>query len=250
MPRSYGRDERRVLGLRDAPLVNKDPVELLVWSAEPAAGPGNWADPYLVAEADLVAAAARHSGGHLLRLLVPAGEAFAVGGKAAGRPATQLRYAEPGTFVLPVKSLSRTRVTAVYDIDVAGQLTGGYYLAEPSPASGLPRVPAGQEHTLTAGQLLAAYHALPEQVRDLLGMTDELLGQHVSGLAEFAGPGARLEVYLPEVFGNPQVTELLTDIADSLDALGGPLNLTLISAINDMLLAASLVPTRETRQAA
>ena len=100
---------------------------------------------------------------------------------------------------------------------------------------------------MTAGQLLAAYHALPEQVRDLLGMTDELLGQHVSGLAEFAGPGARLEVYLPEVFGNPQVTELLTDIADSLDALGGPLNLTLISAINDMLLAGSLVPTRETR---
>ena len=102
------------------------------------------ADPYLVAEADLVAAAARHSGGHLLRLLVLAGEAFAVGGKAAGRPATQLRYAEPGTFVLPVKSLSRTRVTAVYDIDVAGQLTGGYYLAEPSPASGLPRVPAAR----------------------------------------------------------------------------------------------------------
>ena len=89
--------------------------------------------PYLVAEADPKAAAARHSGGHLLVLLVPPGQAMAVGRLPARRRPAALRYAEREAFVLLAASLPQATVTAVYDIDAAARSRAAIASSRPSP---------------------------------------------------------------------------------------------------------------------
>jgi hypothetical protein len=237
--------DRGVRGLAKTPRVNKHEIELLAWSPRPAADGLLLTQSYLLAETDPLAAAARHSGGHLLRLRVPPQEAVAVGQLSEGQRPAELRYAESGTFLLSAASLPRVKVIAVYDIGAGGEFTGGQYLAEPQPLE--PRwLPPDQEHIPAADELTAAYHTLPEQVRDLLALSDKQLRRRVGELHQFAGPDAQLEAYLPEVFGDPRVTRLLKDIAGNLDEVDRRLHEALIAAINDLMLGASLVPVRTT----
>ncbi len=65
-----------------------------------------------------------------------------------------------------------------------------------------------------------------------------------AGLSELAGDGYLIE-HLPEVLGNPQTADLLALVQPGLSRVPAAARSAVVSLVNDLLVAASLVPARE-----
>ncbi|MEU4643340.1 hypothetical protein [Micromonospora sp. NPDC023814] len=242
------------------PAVNADAVDLVVWSPDALEGSfrgvAAW-EPWVLAMADPVAAAAGHSGGYLLRVRVGAGAAIAVGTRRAppmmhGR---ELRFADPDTFLLPESSLGQVTVTGVFEVDVTGLLAGGW---EVEPAAAHPegaavadwrpplrRTRPAHRYDPAVHEFIAAYRALRAQAPQLMRLTDPELERMGAGLRWFAGGLGWLTSYVPDVFGDPQVTAVLRDLDGWLGPVPADCRAKLAQAVADLLLAVALVPTQE-----
>src|SRR5262249_11651181 len=135
------------------------------------------------------------------------------------------------------------QIIAARDIDADGNVTPRRVLAgqDEPPVVRLRQV---SEVTVAADRLVAASGTLPEWVRDKLGLTEEYLRGLVGQLAVFAGGGALLGDYLPEVFGNRDVRKTLIGIAAGLDGLPDPHRPSVRAVVDDLLLM-GLVPSRD-----
>src|SRR5262249_36501667 len=138
-----------VPGLPAVPSVNAAPVELYVWT------PGTLTDAvtdgvlsaqtYLLAWSDPGTGARAHSGGHLLRVRVPAGAAAVLDRSRRRRPRELTYGTEADTFVLPVAWLGGAQVVGAYALDGAGGVVGRVPLLpaplrQVSPVGGRPPV--------------------------------------------------------------------------------------------------------------
>jgi hypothetical protein len=118
--------------LPPAPPVNREPVELYLWSPLPvdeALEAGLPVDePYLLLYPDAQRLAARKRTGHLLSVTVPTGTAVDLFELDTPLPAV-LRHRigdEPDTYLLPLAWLSGVTVTAGYDLDGSGAFAAAH----------------------------------------------------------------------------------------------------------------------------